>query len=422
MDNSEFMLLYTQHVWVYVVLLIFNFMWMYFLLRKRIDSILDPLFYTCLLGAFANTVVPFLYLFRYVSLELLIVFYLSEIGYWLGFLLFKKNSEIKVLISKNIDNSNVFYTFFIFSIFYIVFVKIYGYSIVGIPLLNESRFINRQNQLVAILDRTTNFSQTYVIIYSYYLLNKCKLLRKRFIAISSLLLLVLFNILNGSKGFILSFVFCFFIYRQFYLRKTIKIKVIYLLPLLISPVVVIAIYYGVSDFQSAISFLLYRFVCNGDGYWQGFGYNIVNYIDNSAAWFERVFSFILGPLGLVSKNAKIPIGTLILNQINPGTIGTLEGANSRVPLFCIVCFNIYIAPLCAFCLGVVASKISYGIKLVYSSRLIGTIVQGVFYSCGMAMITDPTLCLSSLMDLLFGVIMFNLYCLCVGGMKSPIKR
>ena len=140
---------------------------------------------------------------------------------------------------------------------------------------------------------------------------------RKSIAVISLLILILFNILSGSKGFILSFVYCYFIYNHFYLERKIKIKVRYLIPILISPVIVISIYYGTSDFMSSLSFLLYRFTANGDGYWQGFAYDVVKYINNTAAWYERVFSFVLGPLGLISPNAKIPIGTLILNQINP---------------------------------------------------------------------------------------------------------
>lgn len=420
MDSSDFLILLFDNEGLYIALLGFNLVLLYFFLKDRISSVIDPMMMTFVLGAFANTVIPFLYILRYVSLDLLITFYLSELMYWIGFICVKQKTGEKLNAFKVADNSRTLYKFFLFSICIIVVEKLYSYSVVGIPLLNESRFVNRQNPIIAILDRIVSFPGIFVIVYSYFLLFRSKSFLRKSIAVISLSILVLFNIFSGSKGFILSFVYCFFIYYHFYLGRKIKIKLKYLIPILLSPVIVISIYYGNSDFMSSLSFLLYRFTANGDGYWQGFAYNVIKYIDNTASWYERVFSFILGPLGLISPNAKIPIGTLILNQINPATVGLLEGANSRIPLFCYVCFGNFIAPLAAFIFGVVAGKITYVSNLSFSSRLVASVVKGAFYMCGIKMITDPTLCLSSLVDLIFGIVMLNVFCV-LNGLKSPVK-
>lgn len=420
MDGTDFLILLFNNEGIYIALLLFNLVLLYMFLRKRISSVIDPMMITFILGAFANTVIPFLYVLHYVSLDLLITFYLSEFLYWTGFICVRQNNEEKRCDFKVSDMSITLYKFFLFSICIIIVEKIYSYSVVGIPLLNESRFVNRQNPIIAILDRIVSFPQIFVIVYSYYLLSASKFFLRKSIAVISLLILILFNILSGSKGFILSFVYCYFIYNHFYLERKIKIKVRYLIPILISPVIVISIYYGASDFMSSLSFLLYRFTATGDGYWQGFAYDVIKYINNTASWYERVFSFVLGPLGLISPNAKIPIGTLILNQINPATVGLLEGANSRIPLFCYVCFGNFVSPIAAFVFGVVAAKITYVHNLSFSSRIVSSIVKGAFYMCGITMITDPTLCLSSFVDLIFGILMLNVFCV-FNGLKSPVK-
>lgn len=420
MDGTDFLILLFNNEGIYIALLLFNLVLLYMFLRKRISSVIDPMMIIFILGAFANTVIPFLYVLHYVSLDLLITFYLSEFLYWTGFICVRQNNEEKRCDFKVSDMSITLYKFFLFSICIIVVEKIYSYSVVGIPLLNESRFVNRQNPIIAILDRIVRFPQIFVIVYSYYLLSASKFFLRKSIAVISLLILILFNILSGSKGFILSFVYCYFIYNHFYLERKIKIKVRYLIPILISPIIVISIYNGTSDFMSSLSFLLYRFTANGDGYWQGFAYDVIKYINNTASWYERVFSFVLGPLGLISPNAKIPIGTLILNQINPATVGLLEGANSRIPLFCYVCFGNFVSPIAAFVFGVVAAKITYVHNLSFSSRIVSSIVKGAFYMCGITMITDPTLCLSSFVDLIFGILMLNAFCV-FNGLKSPVK-
>ena len=98
----------------------------------------------------------------------------------------------------------------------------------------------------------------------------------------------------------------------------------------------------------------------------------------------------------------------------------MEGANSRIPLFCYVCFGNLVAPIAAFVFGVVAAKITYIRNLSYSSRIVSSIVKGAFYMCGITMITDPTFCLSSLVDLIFGILMLNAFCV-FNGLKSPVK-
>ena len=159
MDGTDFLILLFNNEGIYIALVLFNLVLLYIFLRKRISSVIDPMMITFILGAFANTVIPFLYVLHYVSLDLLITFYLSEFLYWTGFICVRQNNEEKRCDFKVSDMSITLYKFFLFSICIIVVEKIYSYSVVGIPLLNESRFVNRQNPIIAILDRIVSFPQ-----------------------------------------------------------------------------------------------------------------------------------------------------------------------------------------------------------------------------------------------------------------------
>lgn len=202
------------------------------------------------------------------------------------------------------------------------------------------------------------------------------------------------------------------------LRKKLNIPLKFFIPIVLSPLPIIAIYYGSSGLNGA-GLLLYRFVASGDGYWQGLVHDVIDNIDNTAYWYERLFSFVLGPLGLISQNAKIPIGTLILNQINPGTIGLLEGANSRIPIFTWVCFG-WLGIVGSFLLGMVARLLAYGKLLSAPHDIVGLTVLFSLYSLSASMVTDPTMFGAGLIDIIFGVIIFNLYSVILCGNRGLI--
>lgn len=375
--------------------------------HKKIVSVIDPLFFTVATSACASAVPIFLYVTGYMKERYFVYIALSELFFWLpsiAMCMVRRNRPHfdwnRQRLNKR-DEESLFYV----CLFMVLAIKMLCYAIGGIPLFAESRFTARQNVLVASIERLLVFPMMYCWIYSYYTILKRKQLAKGF---SVFMLLIIISALSGSKGFILGATFAFFFYSYYFKFKLPKLKLKYVLPILLSPLLVISIYYSTNGFWSGMGLLIYRFVAAGDGYWQGFSNDVIEHINNTAAWYERTFSFILGPLKLVSPNAKIPIGTLILNVINPGTEGTIEGANSRIPIFTYVCYG-WPGIIISFILGLLFYKIVFLGKISLPYGVSYATFMGIIFMLGLKIPSDPTMFFSGIIDLLAAIIMYNTY-------------
>ena len=403
MDNVEFLLLLNEQFEAFICMLLLNASLLY-LLRARIYCILDPLFFQIVTAVCANTVPMFLYWNGYVTGEKLLFVILAEFFFWFGFYIRSKKkivgfSEESVFFSNSEIEKKVFLLFFYFLILSNIFIFVSS----GIPLLMDSRFeIFQGNKLVVLFNRLSIIPEVYCYIYIYN-----QIQHKKYSALLPFLILLFIKILYGGKGFILNCVYAYFFYSLFYLRQVPKLKLKYLLLIILSPIIVIVIYYGIGNFQEAFLFLLYRFIASGDGYWQGFSYDLIDGIDGSTYALERVFSFILGPLGLIHEEAKIPLGTLILSQLNPAVIDTIEGANARPPIFAWYCFK-WIGVIFTFICGYMMAFFTNSSLIKIPRGLIGTSVMAAIYMASMCFATDPNLALSQLFSVAFFIMLFNM--------------
>lgn len=406
MSNTEFLVVLLDNFFYFVALLIPNLIVLYIILRRKIHSFIDPSFMMFLTCSFANTVPCFLFCLHLISTDKFVFFILSELLFWTGFNIVRNGNRLKFdRHSKQYSPEDLHKIFLLFFLLTLV-ITLYSYSVSGVPIFQESRFANRQNPVTAILGRMLALPNTYLILYSYHIiLSDNENVIKRIQVGMCFAVLLIISFLSGSKGFILVYVALYFAYSFFFKNSPIHISLKYVIIIIISPIPVITIYYG-SNGLNGFFMLLFRFVAGGDGYWQGFVNNVIDDIENTALWYERLFSFILGPLGLISSNAKIPIGSLILNQIDPGTIGLLEGANSRVPLFTWACFR-WMGIIVSFILGLIARCVAYGKTLRVPYDLVGLTVLFSLYSAALSMVSDPTMFGACLIDTLFGILVFN---------------
>lgn len=402
MNNNEFLLLLSQNWGTFLCALCINSFLIY-LLRNRIHSIIDPLFFCLVSAVCANTVPMFLYIEGYVSSEKFVFFIIAETFFWLGFYVRSKKG-ITIFIYNRFFESNVslerkiFVLFFSFIVISNIFIFVSG----GIPLLMDSRFeIFQGNKIIVLLNRISLIPELYCYIYTY---NQIK--KRKYQTILLVFILVFIKVLYGSKGYITNLVFAYFFYSIFYLKQYSKLKLKYALGIIISPIIVITIYYGIENYQNAFLILIYRFIASGDGYWQGFSNDLIDGIKEPIYAFERTFSFILGPIGLMHTEAKVPLGTLILSQINPGVIETIEGPNARPPLFAWYCFGwngVFFTFLCGYLMAYFLNSSLYRIP----KGLIGTSVVAAIYCVSMSFSTDPTLALAGLVGIAVFVIILN---------------
>ncbi len=407
MSNFEFIHLLNSNFLTYLFILLVNMLLFLFLFRKKYQSIFDPLFYQCVILSFVNSVVPFLYVTGVVTLNILTYCLLCTCVFLVAFL-FRFKRIVFPYSHIAVHTPTELYGLYIFCCLFIIIVKLYEYSTVGIGIFLESRFVSRQNFVVSLLNRLLMIPHVFCIIYTYHIFNDSLLKNKRIIGVCVLIVVFLFDFLKGSKGFVLQYIFLFFIYFYFFSKKKIHVKKKYLILLAIFPIVVVMLYYGNQSVASSFEILIYRFVVSGDIMWQGFANNVVDGIENTAPWYERVFSFILGPLGLVSQNAKIPLGTLILGVNNQGILTTLEGGNSVIPMFTWVCLG-WGGLVLSFGYGLLCRGILSFSMLSVSSDILGCSICACFYLQGITIFNDPVLYCSCLFDIVVGILLLNIW-------------
>lgn len=403
MDNVEFLLLLNQNFDIFICILCFNASLIY-LLRKRMHGILDPLFFQVVTAVCANTVPMFLYIEGYVTGEKILFILFAEFFFWMGFY-FRSRKNVECFFTSIVYTSNyvlerkVFWVFF----YFLVLSNVYIFFSSGIPLLMDSRFeIFQGNKFVVLLNRLSIIPELYCYVYIYNQIRK-----KRYSSLMYLFILLFIKVLYGGKGFILNCVYAYFFYSLYYLKQSPKLKPKYLLMIVLSPIIVIITYYGIGNYQEAFMFLLYRFIASGDGYWQGFSYDLIDGIDGPTYAIERVFSFILGPLNIIHSEAKIPLGTLILSQLNPAVIDTIEGANARPPIFAWYCFKwagVFFTFICGYMMAFFANTSLFKIP----RSLIGTSVMAAIYMASMRFSTDPNLALTQLFSLAVFIVLLNI--------------
>ena len=403
MDNVEFLLLLNQEFCTFVCILFLNAFLIY-LLRKRIYSILDPLFFQVVTAVCANTVPIFLYIEGYVTGEKVLFILFAEFFFWMGFYIRSRkrieNFFISIVYTSNsVLERKVFLIFF----YFLVLSNIYIFLSSGIPLLMDSRFeIFQENTFVVLLNRLSIIPELYCYVYIYNQIRK-----KRYSHLMLFFILLFIKVLYGGKGFVLNCVYAYFFYSLYYLKQLPKLKLKYLSMIVLSPIIVITVYYGIGNYQEAFMFLLYRFIASGDGYWQGFSYDLIDGIDGPTYAIERVFSFILGPLNIIHSEAKIPLGTLILSQLNPAVIDTIEGANARPPIFAWYCFKwggVFFTFICGYMMAFFANTSLFKIP----RSLIGTSVMAAIYMAYMRFSTDPNLALTQLFSLAVFIVLLNI--------------
>ena len=304
-----------------------------------------------------------------------------------------------VYTSNSVLERKVFLIFF----YFLVLSNIYIFLSSGIPLLMDSRFeIFQENTFVVLLNRLSIIPELYCYVYIYNQIRK-----KRYSHLMLFFILLFIKVLYGGKGFVLNCVYAYFFYSLYYLKQLPKLKLKYLSMIVLSPIIVITVYYGIGNYQEAFMFLLYRFIASGDGYWQGFSYDLIDGIDGPTYAIERVFSFILGPLNIIHSEAKIPLGTLILSQLNPAVIDTIEGANARPPIFAWYCFKwggVFFTFICGYMMAFFANTSLFKIP----RSLIGTSVMAAIYMASMRFSTDPNLALTQLFSLAVFIVLLNI--------------
>ncbi|HWY71017.1 MAG TPA: hypothetical protein VNX88_20290 [Terriglobales bacterium] len=217
MTYLEFLQELSQHPVVYLVLLVVT-VWAYlFLLRKRIYSISDPLFFAALYSALAATAVWYMCWRNLIETTYVLQFAATEVAFIFGILVFPCfNGQGSASTSVYRNNKPFFSLLYIVSSGMFVIAQIAVYSIRGIPIFYASRLqYYAEGGGLGIFDRilsVSSFFCWYLIIYRFAYRIKIKFW-PRLLDHAVLWALVFSAVLSGSKSTFLTVVFVIFYFR-----------------------------------------------------------------------------------------------------------------------------------------------------------------------------------------------------------------
>lgn len=405
MNNIEFLELLTDNLSTYLYIL-FAISTIYLLiLRKYINGLADPMLLCCIAAIFSSTIPVFLYAIGLCKIKMLLYCIFSEVAFWIGFILnYDKQAKFKNYTIKNEERVS----FHLYIIFFILFtsLKLISFKYLGIPLLMGNRLEATANAGgLAILNKIANPLQFYCNVYSYHIFR-----RKKVLSVTCLIAIFLFSFLNGSKSFILTFIFAYFTYSFFY-KRTIPIIPKKVLVLIFLTPMITLLASGFSDnLMVSIGDYLFRLVAYGDIYWYSIPNNVIEHISIDSS-FKHLFSGILGPLRIMNYDDNaIPLGVKLYWYTMPiEAYGTNGGPNARPVILGYWLYKyggIVFCYICGLCMSWAMTKF----KKLLPSGIIPTIFIGYLYMSTVTIATDPVLAINNIFTvILFISILFITY-------------
>jgi hypothetical protein len=367
----------------------------YLIYKKCVKGILDPLLIAIIFSSLANTVPIFLYAVGAMESELFIFIILAEGGFWYTFYKTYISFPFKKQIKTN-DNGSIFKILGYLSLFIVIILQLISYKLNGIPIFNESRFTNTGgvDTIVNLLMRITEPFKLYIYLYSFKLIDEKK--KKGFIF---LFILLSFAFLSGSKSFILVPITSYFYYTFFYKNKIPKIKIQYILLIILTPLLTFLI-----NSDNGIERYLYRLIANGDVYWNAvFNDSIYNVkIDNPLLNLSHLFwSPLRYIIGYTPNKTDL---SLVGEEIMINAYDYVSGVpNSRLPVLGWVYYGWGGIIFCV-CMGFISAFCIKRLPVKQKHNLISLCYKCSFYSIGVSFITDGYLGFSKLFNLLFFLI------------------
>lgn len=348
--------------------------------KKTCQSILDPLFLPITFSIFANTVPIFLKRTGYIDDEHFFFILFSEVLYWLFFVLFyPKKAYRKTKVSNHVPIKSL-YGFLIVSF---LLIKLYFYSTNGLPLFNSDRFaiVAGNESLLHLIMIIGNPLSTILTILGFYAYDNGN---KR-MSVMTFIIIIITSLLDGSKSFIMVFIYGFFYYNYFYNGNTPKIKYKYLVIICLTPLLTLSV---VSS--DALQAYMFRLFANGDIYWHAMPNNVIdripisNPILNMTHTFWSPFASILS-INLEKSDTAI-VGASVFKHIYGVTDGGMP--NSRISILSWVYYR-WSGLWFTILMAIFTSRyFSYLLKRK-NKNIIDVCQTAILYNTAVCFITDP---------------------------------
>ncbi len=370
MNKFEFDLLIINNLDGFFIYLFLNGLIVFFILRKHIYSIFDPLAFGMILSICAYSTVFFSYHFNLINHYYFFSFVLTQSLFFFGFLM---NAPIKqrdftmnYSMNKNNEITPAFFIYMISSILYII-SQLIVYYVSGIPLFMESRLETfTGGSGYGILGRIIYVTSIVSLSFATYrLLFKKNNIFANFYDYIIIFFSIVVAVLSGSKAGILLLIFIIFL-TVFFARKSFfnpkiekkfqKISISLLIILFPVTFLTLFIQLGFDNLNEILISLLLRFVHTGDIFFMAYPNDVLAYLNTNENGFFALFRSILGALRIVSwENLPTNLGLQVFWYHYDTDLVT--GPNARHNVFGLFYFGFMGSLLFSFFLGYIYSFI-----------------------------------------------------------------
>lgn len=410
MDSYQYFLLIFDNLFLFSVATILTFITYYFIFRKYFISILDPFIYVSFFSAMAITVPLFLFFTNHISIKLFVSFLITQMAFFLGFLVFRPlNVHKSININQTIVSGHeIRFAKWLFLLIGItnMSLQLFSYKLVGIPLFADSRLAiygdsgGINNLLKRLLDI---LFQCYVFLTIFFIYYKNKSHAFRVFTWLSIIAIVIFSILSGSKGAFVIFGSAFFIYALYSMRwgdnslfNSIK-KFIYKFGIVAVLIAITVISLSETDTNPFI-FILYRIGQSGDVYYMAYPNAIIDKIP-TMNWFLGLFASPLSLFGIIPRSmVPEPMGFFLMNYHNPTV--EFKGPNPRMNVFSYVYFGFIFSPFYCFIIGVLLSFVRNKVFYLLPKNIFGSLIYFLLLNIALTLESDFHYALAGFINIL----------------------
>ena len=404
MRSDQFFDLLLEHWLLYALAVLISGGVMYFIARKYVVSLIDPLFFAILGSVFANAVPIFLLFVHEIRYETFVSFVLLEMAFWVGFCLNKRHRFYEERYHYNIDNQRL-HGFFLASAFFVIAFQLLYYARQGIPMFFESRIdkYSGASSGLGIFDRLVVIVKTFCILYSFCNFNSKDFFIKRSSRFFIIFVLIT-SFLTGSKSSLLGLILPFFFYA-FYIKKlkiNLKIALAFAGGLLLLATLMILVTTTTDSMPPYIA-IMRRFSMYGDIYYEAYGNEIIRDIKITTP-FKDLFVPILGPFRIINyADIKDSVPSIqVHNIVYPELADLLEGPNNRIPVLYYSFWGIGGGILASFITGYVISYGLFRLRHFFKKTLVGLSIYATLYMSLCNCMTDPIYGMEGIASLIFG--------------------
>ena len=410
MSYFDFFISVNEKLTIFIIILVSVLSMYYFIFRKTVISVLDPLFLVILSSCLGSVVVLFLYITERIENIYFYSYLLTQSALYTGFFLFRRTKPFhlkltSIIIEKEMTHDNGMRLMFYLMAMVNIVAQLIIYTTVGIPIFLESRLeIYVVGGGFGIINRILQICYPVSLYCTmYYLLTRINgHTTEKLLARFYLVVLVIFGLLSGSRSFVLPMVYGFYFFL-FLHRGNCKKSVVLIyaergVHLVTAIIVLMFLSIGIKsqfDLLGIVGTIAERVVSYGDVYFAAYPNRLIEQIQGVGTA-NFLFGDLLRTLRLVPPQfVQQPIGFEIYNLANK-TVEVLNGPNPRHNVLGYINWGFSGSIVFSFICGIL---LSLGRNIFYTSTFKShkaKIVVMLLFASVVNIETDPPLFISSL--------------------------